>query len=252
MSTVLYWILFLAVIASAILIYMYNVLQTKGHLVREGHSNVMVCMKKRVDLANKLVDIARSYGEHEKLTHLTISQNDMAVGQVMATLKNFPELRANQTYQQLMAQYDTIEVDLQHKREGYNAVVREYNTTLTKFPMVLVAPSLGFRPAQYFDVVNADALENLKDFQTDDGTILKEKFAQVGSKVRDASISIGTHAIQAGKDLVEKGIEIASPGKDESLTPVESENRDECFFCKECGVALAVSDKFCARCGLKV
>ena len=280
MSTYIYWILFLAFDAAVLLIWIYNRLQTKGHVVREAHSNVMVCMKKRVDLANKLVDIARSYGEHEKLTHLTVSQNDMAVGQVMATLKNYPELKANQTYQQLMAQYDTIEVDLQKKRESYNGAVRDYNTTIAKFPMILIAPYIGFKPAKYFDVDDADSLQNLKDFQTDDGTILKEKFSQIGSKVRDASKSIGSQAVEAGKSLVEKGKEVVSPSKETAMPSKETampsketampsketampsketampnighEDQIEKVFCKDCGNGVSINDKFCPGCGAKV
>jgi LemA protein len=252
MSTFIIYVLFLAIVSAVVVIWIYNLLQTKGHVVREAHSNMMVCMKKRVDLANKLVDIAQSYGEHEKLTHLTVSQNDLAVGQVMAIMKYFPELKANQTYQQLMAQYDAIEVDLQKKREGYNAAVRDYNITITKFPMILIAPSIGFKPAQYFDVDDADSLQNLKDFKTDDGTLLKEKFSLVGSKVMDASKAIGNQAMQTGKSLVEKGKEVASPSKETEMPNIVHEEQSENVFCKNCGSGVSTNDKFCAGCGTKV
>ena len=42
----------------------YNALQTLAHGVREAHANVMASMKKRVDLTNKLIDIAKGYADH--------------------------------------------------------------------------------------------------------------------------------------------------------------------------------------------
>src|SRR5271169_3312723 len=95
----LVWIVIIAAIVGWIFMKKYNLMQRQGHKVREAHSNVMVCMKKRLDLANKLVDIARSYGEHEKLAHITISQNtSSSIDNMVTMIKNFPELKANQTY----------------------------------------------------------------------------------------------------------------------------------------------------------
>lgn len=257
--TFLVWLLVIAIIMGWVFVKKYNLLQRQGHKVREAHSNVMVCMKKRLDLANKLVDIARSYGEHEKLAHITISQNtsssiehmsntlhkdDASVTQMMTMIRNFPELKANQTYQQLMSQYDVIEIDLQKKRELYNAVVRENNTMLTQLPMSLFAAALGFRPAVYFDVDNADALENLKDFQTDDGSILKERLTQVGARVLDTSKALGTQAIQASKAIVAKAKETSSPS-------LVKESEDRISICTECGQKLSNTDKFCSGCGAK-
>jgi LemA protein len=60
----------------AYLVRLYNGLQKASERVREAHANIVVSMKKRIDLANKLIDIAKSYGDHEKLTHIAVSQAD--------------------------------------------------------------------------------------------------------------------------------------------------------------------------------
>jgi LemA protein len=112
----------------------YNILQRLSQKVSEAHSNILVSMKKRMALANKLIGIASGYGDHEKLAHINISQNTtnkpgiqqgaMTLNRLMALAQNFPELRANETYQKLMQQLQEIETDLQTKRENYNGVVR--------------------------------------------------------------------------------------------------------------------------------
>ena len=38
--------------------------------------NIYATVKKRHDIAQRLSDIASSYGDHEKLTHLTITESD--------------------------------------------------------------------------------------------------------------------------------------------------------------------------------
>ncbi|ACK68358.1 LemA family protein [Rippkaea orientalis PCC 8801] len=188
----------------------YNKLQGMSQRIKEAHSNIMVSMKKRVDLANKLIDITSSYGDHEKLTHITIAQQesvqsamdtsqqvDGALNRIISLARAYPELQANQTYQMLMQQLENIEVDLQLKREFYNASVREYNIGCTSIPIVFIAGQLGFKTAPYFDIDNADTLENLKDFQTDDGKVLTTLFSQLGQKVVDSSKNMSTQFNQS-------------------------------------------------------
>lgn len=194
-------------------VHQYNHLQSLSQQVREGHSNIMVSMKKRVDLANKLVDIASNYGDHEKLTHISIAkaeslqstfshssrQVETALSGVMVMARAYPELRANEAYQKLMHQLETIESDLQTKRQDYNAKVRVYNTRCNTIPIVFFASQLGFRSAAYFDVENSDSLENLKDFVTDDGTLLKAMLSGVGNRVMSASQSL-VHELNTSKN----------------------------------------------------
>jgi LemA protein len=192
----MFFLLILLVFVVFLLMRQYNRLQGLAQRVREAHANVMASMKKRIDLTNKLIDIAKGYADHEKLTHISVAQtgDDMSAGagaaagainQVMRIASQFPDLKANATFQQLMGQLDAIETDLQGKRETYNAVVSTYNTAIGQLPVSLYASQLGFRAAPYFDVDNADALENLRGFHSEDSEHLK----------------------QIGKIAVEKGME---------------------------------------------
>lgn len=203
----------------------YNALQTLAQAVREAHANVMASMKKRIDLANKLMDIARGYADHEKLTHISVAgSGDVisaggaaaagAVNQVMKLASQYPDLKANTAFQQLMAQLDQIEVDLQARRETYNAQVRTYNTALLRLPVSLFARQMGFRPAPYFDVENADSLEQLQSFHSDDADHLKELFAEGGRRlahgsrvIAEGGMRVAGEGVRAGRVALEKGIE---------------------------------------------
>lgn len=196
-----------------LLVTRYNALQHLAQSVREGHANVMASMKKRVDLANKLVDIVRGYADHEKLTHISLAGGgdaallvtDQTVGGVLAQVVRVaglhPDLKANQSYQQLMAQLDNLEGNLQGKREEYNARVRDYNTALTQLPTNLFAAQLGFRPAPYFDVENADSLENLKAFETDDGALVREMLSRGGRRVAVGSLQVSRRLVEKGREM---------------------------------------------------
>jgi LemA protein len=198
----------------------YNSLQVSAQGVREAHANVMASMKKRIDLTNKLIDIAKGYADHEKLTHISIANagDETSIGgaglaaagalnQVLKLATQYPDLKANAAFQQLMTQLDQIEADLQVKRETYNSTVKRYNTVLVQLPVSLYARQLGFRSAPYFDVDNADSLEKLKDFHSEDADHLKVIIAQGSRKLADGSRKIAEESVRIGKIAVEKGIE---------------------------------------------
>jgi LemA protein len=215
------FVLFLMLAGIAYLVVSrYNALQVLAQGVREAHSNVMASMKKRIDLTNKLIDIAKGYADHEKLTHISVanSSDEVSIGgagaaaagaltQVLKLATQYPDLKANAAYQQLMVQLDQIESDLQAKRETYNSRVKVYNTALVQLPVSLYAKQLGFRSAPYFDVENADSLEKLKDFHSDDADHLKQIIADSSRRFADGSRKIAGESVRIGKIAVEKGME---------------------------------------------
>lgn len=214
------WLLLIIVIATGFLVVRYNTAQGLAQLVKETHSNITVTLKKRLDLVNKLIDIARSYGEHEKLTHIAVVEGeslgalaqaslraDSTITQLNTLSRNYPDLKANQTYVRLMEDLNQIESLVQDRREKYNRNVRLYNTFCNSIPFVFIAPSLGFPQAPYFDVANADALENIKDFVTDDGALLRQRLAGAGAQLAQTTRTVGNKLEENGRVLLEKGRE---------------------------------------------
>lgn len=181
---------FIMVIIGCILAYIYNKLQRLGQTVKATNSNVLTVIQKRADLVNKLMDIAKEYGNHEKLTYIKLSDNlvntfkesNAAIANVTAMANNYPDLKANSAYQQLMLQINDIENELQKKRENYNFHSREYNACRLQVPIIFVADILGFKEAPYFDF---DNLDKINDFKTDDGEVLKEILSTASNKAMD-------------------------------------------------------------------
>jgi LemA protein len=200
---------------------LYNRLRTRSEAVKRSQSNLVGELKKRATLANQLIDIAKGYGDHEKLTHLTVAgQNSAAAdpAQIAAATsralagisfvaERFPELKANETFNTLMGQLQTIENDLQKKREALNADVERYNSFRASFPAVLVAGQLGFPEAAYFST-DEEGMEAGAMFRTDDGELLRQQFARLGKGVGDATRQIG---VAAGGALKSAQAGLAAP-----------------------------------------
>jgi len=201
----LFFIFFCALIVLGVLIvwaiFQYNSLQGAMQTIREAWSNLQAGMKKRVDLANQIVDIASGYGEHEKLTYVSLSNNIKGtIDHVAALAQNYPQLRANETYQQLMGQLEHLEQSILTRRENYNSRVRAYNTMRNAFPTVLIAGKLKFDVVPYFEIDDAESLEKVKLFTRDDSQALRAALDQGGNtvirKLQQAKEQIAGHLQQ--------------------------------------------------------
>lgn len=203
----------------AIAIKSYNGLQHLAQQVKEYHSNIMASMKKRADLINQLISVVSGYADHEKLTQITVSGNQTAIGdaanlyqqgsstlgRIQAIAMGFPDLKANQNYQTLMGEITRVEDLIQSRREQYNAIVRKYNATRVQFPHALWANKLGFPEAPYFDVENADDLHNLQNFKTDDGEMLRQVMSTATARITSGVASGANKLASSTGKMIEQG-----------------------------------------------
>jgi len=65
-------------------------------------------------------------------------------------------LKANENFLQLQRDLVEVEDNLQYARRFYNGAVRDYNTTIQRFPDMLVANSGGFTENEFFSADEAD------------------------------------------------------------------------------------------------
>lgn len=189
-------IVLLALVGLAVFaIKTYNKLRVSSEEVKRRRADITATVKKRADIAQRLSDIASRYGEHEKLSHFTLGElaNDTGsaraadgvghvVGEIRTLATRYPDLKANQAYQQLMDQLDTIENQILTARSHYNEAVKYYNTERSEFPQVLIASRIGFPEAPYFEV-NEHGMDRLASFATDDGTLLREGMGRIADRL---------------------------------------------------------------------
>lgn len=217
------FLLFVVIAGGVILIMIYNSLQALGQRVKSANANIVAVLQKRADLINKLMDVAKEYGNHEKLVHIEVSHNlrDMvsstnnAMMNIQAFSQAFPELKADTAYRSLMDSMETVEGQLQQKREEYNYSVEAYNTKRTVFPAVLFAGMLGFNEAPYLDF---DNMQTVRDFKTDDGQMLKEMLRKGGEQI----VRTTAQATAQATDLTKKGFKMAKDSIDTMNSRKES------------------------------
>ncbi|MFP5306175.1 MAG: LemA family protein, partial [Gammaproteobacteria bacterium] len=65
----------------------------------------------------------------------------------VATVEAYPELKANQSIQQLLGRITGLENAIADRREFYNEAVNLNNVRIEQFPDVVVARLFGFRSA---------------------------------------------------------------------------------------------------------
>lgn len=204
----MFYIFLLLVILGGIAFWfmnVYNNLQTMMQSIRESLSNLQAALKKRTDLANQIVDIAKGYGDHEKVTYMSVAQGHQTFQNMQMLAQSFPDLKANQTYQNLMNKLEDLESLILNRRENYNASVKKYNSARNRFPAILIAQRLSFGIAPYYEIEDPDFMEKVKVFERDDSEALQQLLENssraIGHKVQHTQ-EVLKQKIDEGADLV--------------------------------------------------
>jgi LemA protein len=156
----------------------YNRLVELRNQIANAFGQIDVQLKRRYDLIPNLVEVARKYVSHEAETleavirarGLAVGAADAArakpadaaaigalasaeqqltgsLGRLMVLRENYPQLRADQTLQNLSEEITSTENRVGFARQAYNDQVLEFNTAAQSFPALIVARLCSFTPA---------------------------------------------------------------------------------------------------------
>lgn len=170
-------LIIIAVIAAIAMLFVFAFqgVQNKAIGLEEqittAQSEIKIQEKRRADLIPNLVDCVKSYNEHEYNTLMGViaergAGSDEAVTQVLLTLENYPELKSNENYKQLMTELATTENLIASTRTNYNTWVTKYNSYVKKFPNRSILNMLGYEVQTFEKLtydVSSDAPTNLFD-----------------------------------------------------------------------------------------
>ena len=172
MSTSTWIVLGVVVVLVLFVIMTYNGLITLRQRVNQSFADIDVQMKQRHDLIPNLVETVKGYAAHERGTLEAVIQarnsamtaqgpaqqaaaeNALtgALRQIFALSEAYPNLKANENFQQLQAELTDLENKIAASRRFFNNAVQEYNTGIQRFPAALFAGMLGFTEKQFFDL----------------------------------------------------------------------------------------------------
>ncbi len=149
----------------------YNSLINARNAVDQAWSHIEVELKRRFDLIQNLVEIAKGYAKYESDTFKSVAalrtqarpfadaaaansvQPDLTrtISQIMVLAENYPQLRADQSFLNLQRELAETENRIAERRHAYNQSVNVYANWLQSFPSNVAASIQGMPPKAYFD-----------------------------------------------------------------------------------------------------
>lgn len=166
-------LIILAVIALLVVwvIGVQRKLVEKDELCKNALSQIGVQQASRWDALTALVELVKSYNEHEYNTlrdviaqRKTINGSSsvaeaQAQEQVLTGLvrninlvaEQYPDLKANENYAKCMDSVNVYENQVRLSRMTFNDTVTKYNKEIRQFPTSIVAGILGFQTRDYLD-----------------------------------------------------------------------------------------------------
>lgn len=142
----------------------YNTIQSNDEAVNAAWGDVEASYQRRADLIPSLVETVKGYAAHEKETLTAVTEARAKVGQIkigadvmndpqafanfqaaqgglssalsrlMVVAENYPDLKANQSFQDFQHQLEGTENRINVARVRYNQAVQVFNTSIRTFP----------------------------------------------------------------------------------------------------------------------
>jgi len=142
----------------------YNTMQANEEAVKAAWGDVEATYQRRTDLIPNLVEVVKGYAKHEKETLMAVTEARAKVGSIqmskdminnpdafarfqqaqgamssalsrlMVVVERYPDLKANQNFQDLQNQLEGTENRINVARVRYNKAVENFNTSIRVFP----------------------------------------------------------------------------------------------------------------------
>jgi LemA protein len=142
----------------------YNTMQANEEAVKAAWGDVEAAYQRRNDLIPNLVEVVKAYAKHERETLTAVTEARAKVGTIqmsknilddpkaftqfqeaqgalssalsrlMVVVEKYPDLKANQNFQDLQHQLEGTENRINVARVRYNKSVETFNTSVRVFP----------------------------------------------------------------------------------------------------------------------
>lgn len=174
-------LIIIAAVLAVVLMFVFAFQGIQNHAIgleeqiTTAMSEIEIQEKRRADLIPNLVDCVQAYDEHEYSTLMAVieargANSDEVAAEVMTSVnvvaEQYPELKSNENYKQLMTELAATENLIAQTRSNYNSWVTQYNTYIRKFPNSTILNMLGYERQMFAKLeynASSDAPTNLFD-----------------------------------------------------------------------------------------
>ena len=152
----------------------YNRLIRLRNQVTNGWRQIDVQLKRRHDLIPNLVNTVKGAMEFERDTLTRVMEArakavsattpaaaaraegelTQALGRLFALAENYPSLKASENVKMLQEELSSTENKIGFARQFYNDIATSYNNARETFPSNMIASSMGFKPAELFELTD--------------------------------------------------------------------------------------------------
>jgi LemA protein len=159
------------VLATALSGCSYNKFTQQEEAIKGAWGEVQNQLQRRNDLIPNLVESVKGFAGQEKeiLTRIAQSRERLAgaktpaetieaaneqssaLARLLVVVENYPQLKSDARFQQLMDELTGTENRIGVARGRYNERIQEYNTTRRRFPSNMTAKIFGFGEYPYFE-----------------------------------------------------------------------------------------------------
>jgi len=178
-----------AVLASVLAGCGYNEIQSKDEAIKGAWAEVISQYQRRADLIPNIVETVKGEADFERgtltqviearakatsiqatpellndpaaLARFQQAQGELssALSRLMAVVENYPNLRANQGFQDLRTQLEGTENRITVARNRFIKATQDYNVLIRQFPVNLTAMVFGYKQKAQFTVENEAAIQ---------------------------------------------------------------------------------------------
>jgi len=178
-----WWIIVIIILVLVVLyvISVYNSLVSLKNKVDDQMSQIDVQLKRRFDLIPNLVETVKGYTKHEKetLENVVKARNSYvtadnlgdqlkadgeltnAISKLFALTESYPDLKANENFNNLQSELSSIEEKIVYARQFYNDSVLMLNNKIEMFPSNIIAGMFNFKKREFFEA-SKEERENVK------------------------------------------------------------------------------------------
>ncbi|MBC7202778.1 MAG: LemA family protein [Pusillimonas sp.] len=196
MKRILFW-LFAPLLAVGLSGCGYNEIQRLDEQVKAAWSQMLNQYERRADLVPQLVSSVNAYMVNERtvltevtearsrVANLQINVDDLsdpalvqrfeqaqsqlssALSRLIAVSENYPQLKSDGLFRDLMTQLEGTENRIATERGRYVQAVQEYNVAIRQFPTVITAKVFGYSVKENYGMDRQEAVMRRPEVQFD-------------------------------------------------------------------------------------